>query len=442
MKKYIKNITRTLGKLPLRGLVGCLGLLLFASSCQQQEYLNPSAASETQVVSDANGLITLANGIQYRFSANGGVYAMISANGLTTKELLVLNAGNTDLDLLGKGAGNVQGNNAFVTSLWAQCHLTKSNADIILKNINNVQDAGVKSGLVAYASIFRALALGTLAEFWERAPIGTGENITFDSRDDVLKEAIKTLENAATVLAANAPTSTFTSRVANSVDMANTVQALIARYSLMLGDNDKALAAANKVDLTKKSAFAYDDVTQNPVFFSSFGNRNVTEPTGIALGLPDAIKPDARDKRMGFYTQTAAPAKNLGTGFFTANTAQIPVYLPGEITLIKAEALARKGTIDDAIAELNKVLTKTTDVWGIGAALPAYTGDKTATAVLTEIYKNRCIELFMSGLRLEDSRRFGRPAAGTATAERNRNWYPYPLNERQNNTSTPTDPAL
>jgi len=34
--------------------------------------------------------------------------------------------------------------------------------------------------------------------------------------------------------------------------------------------------------------------------------------------------------------------------------------------------------------------------------------------VLTEIYRNRRIELFMSGLALEDSRRFGRPAASAA----------------------------
>jgi starch-binding outer membrane protein, SusD/RagB family len=437
--KILKNIKTALKKFPLWGLGG---FLLIVSGCQQQEYLNPSSASETQVVSDANGLITLANGIQYRYSANGALYSMISANGLTTKELLVLNAGNTDLDLLGKGSGNVQGSNAFVTSMWAQCHLTKSNADIILKNIGNVSDPGFRSGLIAYASIFRALALGTLAEFWEKAPIGTGENITFNTREEVLKEAITTLESAASALATAAPTTAFTSRVANSVDMPNTVQALIARYSLMLGDNDKALAAANKVDLTKKSGFAFDDVTQNPVFFSSFGNRNVTEPVNTALGLTDVLKPDAKDKRVAFYTQTAAPTKNLGTGFFTANTAQIPVYLPGEMTLIKAEASARKNDLAGAVAELNKVLTKTTDVWGIGAALPAYSGANTADAILTEIYKNRCIELYMSGLKLEDSRRFGRPAAGTATSERNRNWYPYPLNERQNNSNTPADPAL
>ena len=412
--------------------------MLTVSSCEQKEYLNPSSASETQVITDVYGLISLANGLQYRYSVGGAgvTYSMISANGLTTKELLVLNAGNTDLDLLGKGSGNVQGNNAIVSNLWAQSHLTKSNADIILKKINVAADPALKSGLTAYASIFRALSLGALGEFWQQAPIGTAANIAFNTREEVLKEAIATLETAATAITATAPSADFTTRVVNSIDMPNTIQALIARYSLMLGDYDKALAAANKVDLTKKSAFNFDDVSQNPVFFNSFGNRNVTEPVNTALGLPDALKPEAGDKRVTFYTQTAAPARNLGTGFFTSNTAQIPVYLPGEVTLIKAEVLARKGTIDAAVTELDKVRTKTTDVWGIGASLPAYSGVKDATSVLTEIYKNRAIELYMSGLKLDDSRRFGRPAT-----ERNRDWYPYPTNERQNNTSTPADPA-
>jgi hypothetical protein len=50
--------------------------------------------------------------------------------------------------------------------------------------------------------------------------------------------------------------------------------------------------------------------------------------------------------------------------------------------------------------------------------------------------------MYMSSLKLEDSRRFDRPGAGTAGAERNRNWYPYPDSERNNNTNTPADPAI
>jgi hypothetical protein len=43
----------------------------------------------------------------------------------------------------------------------------------------------------------------------------------------------------------------------------------------------------------------------------------------------------------------------------------------------------------------------------------------------------------MSGLRLEDTRRFERPAT-----EKRRNLLPYPFLERDNNPNTPTDPSF
>lgn len=103
--------------------------------------------------------------------------------------------------------------------------------------------------------------------------------------------------------------------------------------------------------------------------------------------------------------------------------------------------------LPEAIIELNKILTKVpTPVTvadeklasyykNIGANLPTYSGTIDQPSILNEIYKNRCIELFMSGLKLEDSRRFGRPAT-----ERNRNYYPYPDSERFNNTNTLANP--
>jgi hypothetical protein len=80
-------------------------------------------------------------------------------------------------------------------------------------------------------------------------------------------------------------------------------------------------------------------------------------------------------------------------------------------------------------------------VYGVGANLPAYNGANTQTAILEEIYRNRCIELFMTGLKLEDSRRFGRPGFGQANAERTRNFYPYPVTERNSNPNTPDNPV-
>lgn len=423
------------------------GLLVLQNACTQ-EYLNPGTASQPQVVSSADGLITVCNSLQYRYSVGGGgslLGAAVSASGLTTNEMIVLNQGNGEEFALQQGQANVTNTNGVVRTIWTQAQLLRSNADLVLASVNNVTtDAGTKSGIVAYGSIFRALALGTLAQFFQSAPIATGTNSPFIERAQLLKEAITSLESAATAVAANPVSTNFTGKIVPGVDITNTLQALIARYALMAGDNDKALAAAAKVDLTKKSVFNFDDNSRNPMFFYAFSNVNVVAPTNTALGLTGALAPSADDKRIAFYTQTANPRANLGTGFYTANNTPIPVYLPGEMLLIQAEASARKGDVSGAITALNKVLTKTaaTDAFGVGAALPAYSGAQTADAVLVEILRNRNIELAYSGLRLEDSRRFGRPGPGAAGSERTRNYYPYPRIERENNTSTPaTDPA-
>jgi hypothetical protein len=95
--------------------------LVMVTSCNDT-YLNPSAASQDQVVKDVNALISLANGLQYKFSVGtiSPEYAMPSASGLLSKELIVLNAGNTNELLLSQGGGSVQANNSILTNLWNQ----------------------------------------------------------------------------------------------------------------------------------------------------------------------------------------------------------------------------------------------------------------------------------------------------------------------------------
>ncbi|GAB4032657.1 RagB/SusD family nutrient uptake outer membrane protein [Spirosoma jeollabukense] len=424
------------------------GLLLTQVACNK-EYLNPSTISQTQAVSspDGDGLLTLCNGLQYRYTTGGALsvlYASTAGAGLTTREESVLNAGNLDEANLATGAGNVTNTNGVVRNIWTQSHLVRSNAELILTNAGVVTDAGTKSGIVAYASIFRALSLGTLGLFFEQSPITMGNNVPFVPRAQVFKEAITTLETAATQLAAAPVSANFTNKAVTGVDIPNTIQALIARYALFSGDYDKAIAAAAKVDLSKKSVFNFDDNTRNPLFEYTFGNLNVFQPTNANLGLTGALAPSSADKRIAFLTKPStntAVTPVIATAYYTANNAAIPVYLPGEMMLIQAEAYARKGDLGNAVTQLNRVLTKTTDAFGLGAGLPAYAGAQTADAILTEIYRNRQIELAYQGFRLEDSRRFGRPGPGTTGAERNRNFFPYPLTERNNNTSTPpTDP--
>jgi starch-binding outer membrane protein, SusD/RagB family len=417
-----------------------VAVFLFASC--NQEYLNPSSASQKQVVSDITGLITLANGLSFKYSITrlSPNYTLPTIGGLLTKELAVLNAGNTDELNLSLGGASVLGNNGVISNLWNQSNLIKSNADLIISNLGIVTDQGTKGPLQAHAAIFKALALGNLAMFWEQAPIITGPKAPFFNRFDVINEAITILEDARTELA-KAPISTaFTTRIASGIDYTNTINALIARYALMNGNYDKALAAANLVSLATsvKSEFRHDDLTRNALFETSFGNKNVTEPLDNKFSLPVALQTPIGDGRIAFFF-SAGGTLNLGrASFFTSNSSVLPIYRAGEVTLIKAEAFARKNDLANATTELNKILQKLPagDSYGIGANQPAYSGPNTQVAILDEIYKQRCVELYLTGMRLEDSRRFGRPAS-----ERTRTFLPYPFSERDNNLNTPADPA-
>ncbi len=409
------------------------------SSCEKA-YLNPSTASETQVVSDVDGLIALANNLPLRYAVGrqSPGYTIITTAGLTTRELNVLNAGNLDEDQLQRGATGVDGANAVVRNLWSQLNIVKGNSDLILNNINKVADPGLKSGLQGYASIYKALAIGTMAQFWEQVTVETATNAKFVPRQEALLQAIAILESAQSAISATPVSANFNSRVVAGLDIPNTINALIARYALFAGDNAKAIAAANKVTATAKSSWNFDDVTRNPIWDVAFGNVNVFQPLSLNMGLPNDLAPSTTDKRIDFFftSRTATNGVFRGKGFFTSNSSVMPIYLPGEMSLIIAEANARANNLDAAIIALNSVLTKKTDSWGIGADLPAYTGDKTSAAILTEIYRNRRVELFMSGMALEDSRRFARPAS-----ERSRTYMPYPTVERDNNTNTPANPA-
>jgi hypothetical protein len=417
--------------------------ILVLSSCYRDEYLNPSQASNESVVTNTNGLISLCNGLQFRYSVSrlSPIYSTITANGLTTNELLVLNQGNTDEATLQAGKGNVIGNNAVVSRLWEQSHLIKANADLIFNNINNVGEPSTKNAILCYANLYKGLALLQLGTYWEQAPLLVQANAPFSSRSEVLAEAIKLFENGS-VAAAGSPA--FTAAFQGGIDFTNTFHALTARTYNMIGNATKALEAANKVDLSKKSEFPYDDIARNPIFDVSYSNVNVCEPIDANLGLSGSLAPSDTDGRVLFYlkSKTFTTTANEGKGFFNSNSAKIPVYLPGEVMLIKAEAYARLDDLNNAVIELNKVLTKNNDIFGVNANEPAYAGPVNKEAVLTEIYRNRCIELYNSGLKLEDSRRFGRPGPKETNFERSRNWYPYPNSERDNNPNTPTDPEI
>ena len=408
----------------------------------KKDYTDPNRATDEQVFSSPKGLTGVVTGLQrvYTLGRASNLYNSVTINGLTTNELIVVNPGNTAEVQLATGGTAVDGNHAMLTTFWTNLNKVIYDADKAIASAKNLSDKNFASGLIAYASIFKALSIGNLSEYWEKIPAGIGTSVTFIDRVDGYKKAITVIDEALAAIAANVISASFISSVPAGIDISNTLHALRARYSLFAGLYAQALAEANLVDLTKKSTFNFDALSLNPLYEVATSTNNVVQPKDSTLGLLVPLQPSLTDGRVPFYTSintTIFPRYRINN-FGNAATTAFPVYLPGEMILIKAEAYARAGTPDlvNGTLELNKVVTKNNDIYGVNANQPPAVV-ATIPELLEQIYRHRCIELFMSGLKLEDMRRFGRP-----TAERKRNLMPYPLRERDNNPNTPPDPPF
>lgn len=413
---------------------------LLMVSCKK-DYTDPSRATEDQVFSSVKGLTGVVVGLQRVYTAGraSSLYNSVSINGLITNELFVVNTGNQGELEVQTGGTTLTGNNSMITTYWTSNNKTIYDADLVLTNAATLADKNYAAGLIAYASIFKALSIGNLAMYWEKVPDGTGTNVNFIDRIDGFKRAVQVLNDAIAFVNTNPISASFTANVPAGINISNTLQALKARYSLFAGNLADAMTAANAASLTLKSTFNFDATNLNPIYEISTATNNVVQVKDSTLGLLVPLQPSLTDGRVPFYTSintTIAPRFRIN-GFGAGTTTQFPVYLPGEMILIKAECFARAAAPDlvNGAIELNKVVTKNNDIYGVNANQPIV-APATQAALLEEIYKQRCIELYMSGLKLEDMRRFGRP-----TSERKRNFMPYPLRERDNNPNTPADPA-
>lgn len=430
--------------LSIRSLYFFIISLLSAVSCKK-EYIDVTRAPQEQVFQSAAGLTAASVGLQrvYSLSRASSLYNIVSTTGLVTRELTLLNAGNLPEAQLSTGGATVDGTNTMLAGLWTSSNKIIYDANNIINGTAILSDKAYVSGLIGYTTIFKALSIGALSMYWEKIPAGIGINVGFITRAEGFNKAIGSIDSALALINANAISSSFTANIPAGIDIVNTLQALKARYSLYAGNYTQALAAANAVDLTKRSTLNFEAGNPNPIYDVSGSNYNVYQPIDSTMGLLADLKPDLADKRVPFYmVLSGSPASRfLMKGFSSGPAVAFPIYLPGEITLIKAESYARQSTPDltNALSELNKIVTKqpAADPFGVGAGLPALSGPLTQAQLFDQIYRNRCIELYMSGLKLEDMRRFNRP-----TTERTRNLMPYPFRERDNNPNTPADPAF
>ncbi|HHB77956.1 MAG TPA: RagB/SusD family nutrient uptake outer membrane protein [Saprospiraceae bacterium] len=430
-----------------------LTVLASLASCNL-DLANPNAATEADVLTTKDGLLALAKGVEHRY-ATSTLPAAILTPGISGREIAAMTTFSS-LEELEDGGAQLASENERVTRLFARTMRTKGMAETLLDNMDNVSmNAGTKSALRAHATLFRSMCLGILAYNWEKVPAKNSKNndAQFVDREAALRDAIAQMSSALTALEAE-PASDEFNKTLSGIDLNDALNLYIARFNLIVGDYDGAIDAAKKVNLAAApSYFYYDAQNPNGIFTTMFEGTIEYAPI-VNFGLPTTLTPDAGDQRVGFYLASVTKSgihfdvDSIVAPFFNAADAGIPVYYPSEATLILAEAYANKDDFDTAETYLNEVRKKAAadDVLGIGAGLLTdFTANNDKQKLLNEIYKNRRIELFLSGLGLEDSRRLGRPtppATVDYSAERNRNFYPYPADERLNNPNTPANPTL
>ncbi len=422
-------------------------LTLSVVSCKK-DYPIVGGATNDQVFSSAKGIMGVAVGIQRTYTLNV-VYGLSDATGLITNETFLVNPGNLSEAQFSTGAAAVDNTNALLGNIWTTACKSIYDANNVINAATTISDKGYASGLIGYATIIKASSIGAMSMYWENVPdtigVGISTNTTnFIPRVTGFARAIAAIDKAQAAIAANPISAGFLTDLPAGMDVPNALNALKARFSLFAGNYAAAMAAANAVDLTKAVTYNFDAASANPIFQTVTSTNNVYQPVDSTLGLPLSIRPALNDARVPFYTTinaTIAPRFRLN-GFWNAALKPIPVYVPDEMRLIRAECLLRQAAPDAVTAQsiLDGILKQNpaTDALGLGANIvTGYVGASDVATLLTEVYRNRCIEMYLSGMKLEDMRRFARPLT-----ERKRNFFPYPISERNNNTNTPNDPPF
>ncbi len=424
-----------------------------AFSACEMDLVNPNAATDSQVLNTKDGLYALAIGIQNVYSESA-LEPVILTPSVTTRETAIMTT-FANLEELELGGTDLSGENGYVTRLFNRLMRVKGMSEDLINNVDQVEfSESARANIKAWGQLYRAMCLGYLASNFEQVALVNGDNAAYVTRQAAFQEAISLLENNVNLMTTQGASSEFNSRTNNTIDILNTSRLFLARYLLYSGNYSEAISVANAIDRTSKSVFHFDSQNPNPIWSGMF-DGTISYAPRQNFGLPTSeFTIDNGDQRVPFFLDGDAGLslnnlpviKNNTCIFFSTNMAEFPVYVPGEADLILAEAYARSQDYTQAEIALNRVRNKlaSDDVFGIGAQLiNTFSSGNNEQVLLKEIYKNRRIELFLTGNSLEDARRFDRDDIAVGyESERNRNFYPYPQEERLNNSNTPANPSI
>lgn len=417
---------------PVRILVACLAFGLLAASGCDLDLENPNAPTEEEVLSQPDGIIALAVGMQDQYASAVDDYIMPSSLGTDewgtdTRSLLSYRTLFNDPE-------GLDDSYAVVETPFAATYSVFKSANNLIEHAPNVGlGTGTETGIVVLARLFKAMALGMAIQIFEEIPLDVSQPTILASREAVLTEVLGLLEQARSELqdVTDDDLAAFRSRVLGSgFDLRNTVDAMLARFYLMAGEYQDAIDAADRVDLTVLSTFTYSSPDVNPIRNLSFNLIYVAPLASFPEGA------EAGDLRPGYWVDLTAdphpgnPADTLllPLNKYTNNQDPYPVYLPDEMKLIKAEAYTRLSQFGLAAGLVNEVHTQASSALDEPVAgLPEIPADQldSEAELLAQIAYERRYELYMQGLRWEDTRRLGTAITVTPVHD----WLPLPRQE-------------
>lgn len=394
-----------------RTIVAAVTVFTAAGCDLDLDLTNPNAPTEQEVVNSVDGILAVSLGMQDQFASS--VLTYVRAPALVTDEWgTQTRALAADQSLF---TGDPDPSFGVVSGPYFVTYRVARSANTIIASAPSLPlGAGLQSGLIATAELFKAMALGFAAQQYEQVPLDASiAGSPLVGRDEAFAEVIRLLEAARAELAgvSEGDLATFNARgLTSGFDLRNTIEAMLARYYLITGQYQAALDAARRVELDVLSVFTYPDPDRNPI------NNYATQLLYVAPLASFAAEAEPGDERVQFWVDTSAepftgnpPVALLPFAYYSDRNAAFPVYLPGEILLIEAEASARLGDLETARELINQVRTKEGTDDTPGANLPPLgPGDlSTLEEILAQIAYERRYELYSQGLRWEDLRRLG-----------------------------------
>ncbi|HET9440718.1 MAG TPA: RagB/SusD family nutrient uptake outer membrane protein, partial [Longimicrobiales bacterium] len=345
----------------MRWVVPC-AMAVMLSACDL-ELTDPNNPNEVDVITDPTGLKMVGIGLQAEYANE--VVDPIYVDALVMDMIGAIPQAFESYRRVDEGL-SIDNDLGPSTEPWAGMYDVVQVANVLLTNVPQVTSlqTGTASGLIALAKTFKAMAFGNLLQIYERIPLTTGlDNLNpqFASRAEALAEVLKLLNEARTQLQTTPPSTEFNNEViAPGFNLAATIDAMIARYSLIAGDLNGALAAAQRVPLTTISELRFSATDPNPLW-----NMWLNSGNSVRMLPEDRFRTNAQagDQRVAYWVTAAGtagsnPASPLDAHVrYAVRENSLPLYFPDEMRLIMAEVYARQNNLPQALILLNQVRT-------------------------------------------------------------------------------------